>query len=72
MHDKDETPIRSQAEQRMPVSREFLLFLLAGLVIIGTFMLLAWRIEVPTWLIVLVSNIGTFFFGLQINRASEK
>lgn len=65
-------PIRSQEEQRMPVSREFLLFLLAGLVIIGTFLLLAWQIEVPTWLVILVSNIGTFFFGFQINKASRE
>lgn len=68
MHDKDQPHIEIAPVKPPSLSREFLLFFLALVVIIGVFFLLAFRIDIPTWLIVIVSNIGTFFFGYQASK----
>jgi hypothetical protein len=47
-------------------NRDIALFILATIVLIGALILTALHVDVPTWLIVLVSNIGVFYFGLQI------
>lgn len=68
MRDKEENHIEIAPAKPPSLSREFLLFFLALVLIIGVFFLLAFRIDIPTWLIIIVSNVGTFFFGYQSSK----
>jgi uncharacterized protein (DUF983 family) len=47
-------------------NRDIALFILACIVLLGAILLTALRVDVPVWLIVAVSNVVVFYFGLQI------
>lgn len=55
-----------KAQEVTVFNRDIALFILACIVLIGAILLTALRVDVPVWLIVAVSNVVVFYFGLQI------
>lgn len=64
--DEDKKVSKAQAEDT--ISRDFMLFTLAGTVIVGVFILLVLRVDVPDWLSMIVVTIAASFFGTRIER----
>lgn len=52
-------------------NRDIALFILACIVLIGALVLTALQVEIPTWLVIIISNVGVFYFGLQIQGTKQ-
>jgi len=65
MSDKE---LKSKAQAEDTVNRDFLLIVLAAIIVLGVFILLALRVEVPDSILMIVVTIAASFFGSRVER----